>query len=44
MILAPKPGEAFERDGYEICSSVVIERGLLIMYVYSIDCAIYVFI
>ena len=44
MILAPEPGEAFDRDGYEVCSSVVIERGLLIMYVYSVDCAIYVFI
>ena len=44
MILVPKPGEASDRDGYEVCSSVIIERGLLIMYVYSVDCAIYVFI
>ena len=44
VILAPEPGEVFERDGYEICSNVIIERGLLIMYMYSVDCAIYVFI
>ena len=44
MILVPEPGEAFDRDGYEVCSSVIIERGLLIVYVYSVGCAIYVFI
>ena len=44
VILAPKPSEAFERDGYEMCASVIVKRGLLIVYIYDIGCADYVFI
>ena len=44
VILAPEPGEAFERDGYEMCTSVIVKRGLLIVYIYGVGCANYVFI
>ena len=44
VILAPEPGEAFKRDGYEIYASVIVKRGLLIVYIYGVGCANYVFI
>ena len=44
VILVLEPGVVFEKDGYEICASVIVERGLLIVYVYSVGCVNYVFV
>ena len=27
VILQPEPGEMFERDGYELCTSIIVKRG-----------------
>ena len=44
VILVREPGETFERDGYEMCASVIVKRGLLIVYIYGVGSANYVFI
>ena len=44
VILRPEPGEAFKRDSNEVCTSVVVKRGLLIMYMYKVNCGDYIFI
>ena len=44
VILKPEPGEAFKRDSNEVCTNVVVKRGLLIMYMYGISCGNYIFI
>ena len=44
VILRLEPCEMFERDGYEMCTNVIIKKGLLIVYIYGVGCANYVFI
>ena len=44
VILQPEPSETFERDSKEVCTSVVVKGGLLIMYMYGVSCSDYIFI
>ena len=44
VILRPEPSKVFERNSKEVCTSVVIKGGLLIMYMYGVSCSDYIFI
>ena len=44
VILRPELGETFKRDSNEVCTSVIVKGGLLIVYMYSVSCDNYIFI